>query len=187
MARPVTDPALVAEGVALVRAGASTAEAAAALRAAGKRISQRTIERALGPGGAGAVQPIAPPKAPAPPTIAAGSPVERLRAYAAHDPEALLVLADLLSEDESPDGISTLERVRKLIKRVERRALEAKEGRFGTLAGVLDRLYARERLLLGPPPARPDAVLEELRRLEALAIAKIEEHLPDPIDPKELQ
>ncbi len=129
----------------------------------------------------------ATPAAPSTPTIAAGLPVERLRTYAAHDQEAVVVLLDLLAEDEAPEDISTLDRVRRLIKRVERRALEAKDNRFGTLAGVLDRLYARERLLLGPPPAPPDAVLEELRRLDRDAIEKIEEHLPDRIDPKELQ
>lgn len=138
---------------------------------------------------ADAIEAAAKASAPAAqtPSIAPGLPLVRLRTYAAHDPEASTVLADLMAEEEAPEDVTTLERVRRLIKRVERRALEAPNSRFSPLAGVLDRLYARERLLLGPPPAPPDAVQEELRRLDADAIAKIEEHLSDRIEPREVQ
>lgn len=127
----------------------------------------------------------APPATHAP-TLATGAPIERLRAYAAHDGEALVVLADLVADDEPAETVTTLERVRKLIRRVERRALDAKDARFAPLAGVLDRLYARERLLQGAPPARPDVVQEELRRLDGEVLRRIEEHATDPITSEEL-
>lgn len=180
------------------RTGESLSEAAAAVG-----VGSRTAYRHAGPG-AGTGRPPSAPGGPdllAPaggihgaaavaaipvPIVASGAPVDRLRAYAAHDEEALRVLADLLADDEAPDAVTTLDRVRKLIRRTERRALDAKEARFGTLAGVLDRLYARERLLQGPPPAPPDAVLAELRRLDGEVLARIEALADEPIAPHEV-
>ena len=215
--RPPKDPDLVAEGVRLVQQGTWTPEEAAEeitleqLKKLGKKstpmekrrvtISGRTIRRALPPGG-----PSAPPAPPVRGAAqkrrgcrsrakaqgvqeqrrpAAAPPLERLRGYAAHDPEALSLLDDLYAED-APEMLP-LDRVRKLIPIVERRALNAPANRFAPLGGLLDRLYARERQLMGPPPPAPDAVNEILRIRDLEAIAKIEEHLPDRITPEELR
>jgi hypothetical protein len=119
------------------------------------------------------------------PDDATGEPIARLRSLVANDPEVVVLVEDLLADDE-PEDVTTLDRVRRLIRRTERRALVAKEQRFGTLGTLLDRLYARERQLLGPPPVRPDAVLEELRRLDGEVLARIEQHAAEPITSQEI-
>lgn len=126
------------------------------------------------------------PAAPVEPPIAEGAPVDRLRAYAAHDPGATRALEDLLLE-EDPGSVSSLERIRRLIRLTEIRMLNAKPERYGPLAGVLEKLIARERMLLPAPPPPPNALLEELLRLDEEAREMIEQHAPDPITAKEIQ
>jgi hypothetical protein len=132
-----------------------------------------------------AVQSTAP--LPSEPSLAQGSPIDRLRAYASHDRGAATALEELISDDADPEGVTTLDRVRRLIARTERRALGATDTRYGTLGSLLDRLYARERALTPDPPPAPDAVLEVWRGRDAEAIALIEHLLETPIAAAEIR
>lgn len=83
----------------------------------------------------------------------------------------------------------TLAVARRMLRRLERDYKTADNSRDKSGLGekVLSALGRVEQILARrPPPPRPDVVLEELRRLDLEAIAKIEEHLPDPIKSEEI-
>ncbi len=130
----------------------------------------------------------APEAERAPPVVAEGTPAERLRAYAAHDPQAAQLLTDLLSPPAalSGDSLATVRVLLDELVRDFRRASSVREK--GVLADKINgQIKTVERILRSRPrPVPPDAVLEELRRLDAEAIALIEQHLPEPITAAEL-
>lgn len=127
------------------------------------------------------------PPAPAVTAMASGAPVDRLRAYAAHDSDALAVLDRLCQERVlTTDLKSTILNTLSMLEAEFRTASPIRRGPLGkALLTAIDR--ARIYFPEPPPQKTRNEVLEELLALDADAIARIEEHLPDPIDPKEIQ
>lgn len=129
----------------------------------------------------------ATPAAPVPAQLAAGAPIDRLRAYAAHDNEARMVLDRLAATPEPTTDLkaaalrhlATLEADYKIASPIRRGPIAA------SIVSAL-----RELRQYFPPPApteTPDQVLDRMVALDADAITKIEEQLPDRIDPKEIR
>ena len=172
-----------AQGVALVAAGATPDQAARQLQEQGKQISAKTITRG--------VNRIDVPR-PAPqvlaPQVLPGSPIERLRAYAAHDAEALSVLERMAS---TPAIVTTDLKAAALrhLAQLETDYHTAGPIRRGPLAKAI--LGAIRELRVYFPPAAPpksrDEIIDELRRLDDETRAIIEQHAPDPILVNEIQ
>lgn len=119
---------------------------------------------------------------------AAGLELAEGRAKAA---EGEAVLAEWLARpfpDDAFDG-DTLSATKRLLGQIIGRFRRAGNSREASglaekalaAVGRLEQIEARR-----PAPPRPDMVLEALRRLDLDAIAKIEEHLPNPITPAEI-
>lgn len=129
----------------------------------------------------------ATPAAPLLAQLATGAPIDRLRSYAGHDQEARLVLDRLAAAPEPTTDLkaaalrhlATLEADYKIASPIRRGPIAA------SIVSAL-----RELRQYFPPPApaeTPDQVLERLAALDADAVTKIEEKLPDRIDPKEIR
>lgn len=187
------DPAKIAEGLRLLDEGDPEAAVAAA------EVSLRTLYRARDDAAKKVPPaPALPEPAPAPVEVPAAAPPEAQKLVHVRlvklEPTAPAARASAPSSpeddgsddlDEAPEAIPTLDRVRRLIQRTEKKLLKAPEVRFGVWGSLLERLYRREQLLLGPPPPPPDAIQEELRRLDAEMLDLIEQHLAKPITPAE--
>jgi len=195
--RPKKPADVVAEGLGMIAGGATPDEAADQLKAAGRSVSSRTLRRAaeglpLPPGGAVSPRPdllelvrrILEARYPAALTELDEGLAVHLRGDAGEFqawlerplPDAVL--------DEDPLVVTTRV-LAGLVGRFERaRTGREASGLAEKIIGAIGRLdqIARSR----PKPQEPDAVLEELRRQDGVAIAKIEEHLADKIDPKEI-
>jgi hypothetical protein len=173
--------------VALVAAGSTPEQAAKKLQEQGKQISAKTITRGVNRIDVRPAQP-APPEAPTAPVIVAGAPIERLRAYAAHDLEALAVLERMAS---TPAIVATDLKAAALrhLAQLETDYHTAGPIRRGPLAKAI--LAAIRELRVYFPPAPPqksrDELIEELRRLDEETLALIEQHAPNPIEAKEIQ
>lgn len=200
--RPRKSPDVVAAGLALVATGASPEEAAEKLRELGRPVAARTLRNALA----------APPTLAARPSAAAssvpahdGPSLDLVRGIlAARHPAALAELdtglalwkagGDLEAWKSRPlpvaeIGEDMLGELRQMLAMVRGRAAIATDTRFASLMEKANALIGRieEIERRRPKPKPPDAVLEELRRLEADAIEQIEVRLPNPITAKELQ
>lgn len=127
------------------------------------------------------------PAAPLVPAMAQGAPVERLRAYAGHDEEAEALLDRLCATPEITTDLKAA--ALRHLGMLERDYHVASPVRRGPLAkGILAAIRELRAYFPPPPPTKTrDEVLEELRALDAEAIERIEERLPERIDPKEIQ
>lgn len=127
------------------------------------------------------------PQALVEPRIAEGPPVDRLRAYAAHDEEAGDLLERLLTPAEPTTDLKAA--ALRHLGTLERDYLHAPAIRRGPLAkSIISAL--RELRVYFPPPAPTktrDEVLEGILAADAEAISLIEQHIADPLDPKEIQ
>lgn len=178
--------------VALVQLGDLTPEQAAEeLRKNGQDISSRTIRRALknvGYVAPAAEQPSAPFQAAQAAQVVEGTPIERLRAYAAHDAEALAVLERMASK---PAIVTTdlKESALRHLAQLEVDYHTAQPIRRGPLAkAILAAIQAcRVYFPPAPTPKSRDEVLEELRRLDQETLAIIEQHAANPIEAQEIQ
>ena len=116
----------------------------------------------------------APPATHAP-TLATGAPIERLRAYAAHDGEALAVLERFLA----PPDVSSdpRENARRLLANVESDYMGAGASKRGALAEkvVAAIREVRQWFPPAPPAPTPDAERLALELLDGEAVAAIEE------------
>ncbi len=138
---------------------------------------------------ADAIEQAARATSPAPivPTMASGAPVERLRAYAAHDAEALAVLERLAATPTATTDIhGTLLETLTEMREEFRKAPWNRRGPAGkNLMAAIDRAM---RLLPPPPPQKtPDEVNATLLRLDEEMRAMIEQHAPHPITAEEIQ
>lgn len=177
--RPRKDAAAVAAGLVHLDNG----DLAAAVAASGcsaatlyRRQAERDAASPRGPNPPPAPRPLPAPAPPLPPVFVAPPP-----------PEPEEDFDDDIEEPDETEIPTTLARVRRLLRKVERRAERAPPTKFPALGSLLERLYAREARLLGPPKPEPDAVLAKLAELDGAAIALIEQHLPDPITPTEVR
>lgn len=132
----------------------------------------------------------AAPQAPVNAEIVPGSPIERLRAYAAHDEKALAVLDRMASIPASAD-VSTDLRAKALrhLTILEQDYHIADPIRRGPLAKNIVAALKELRVYFPPTPPEKsrDQILEELIRLDEETRAIIEQHAPDPITAKEIQ
>ncbi|HEY6548576.1 MAG TPA: hypothetical protein VI589_11750 [Vicinamibacteria bacterium] len=85
-------------------------------------------------------------------------------------------------------GEDTLAECRSLLGIVKERAATAPAQRFASLVEKANQLIGRIEQIEArrPKPPRLDVVVEELRRLDGEAIAQIEQHLVDKIEPSEV-
>lgn len=129
----------------------------------------------------------ATPPAPIAPVMATGAPVERLRAYAGHDAEALAVLERLASTPEVTTDLKAA--ALRHLAQLEHDYHLATPVRRGPLAKAILTAIQGLRVYFPPPPTPKtrDEVLEELLRLDEEARAIIEQHAPDPITAQEIQ
>lgn len=122
------------------------------------------------------------PRAPVAADLAPGAPIERLRAYAAHDGEALAVLERLAATPAITTDLKAA--ALRHLAQLEADYHHASPVRRGPLAKAI--LAAIRELRVHFPPPAPvkerDQVIEELLALDADAITRIEEHLPDRIE-----
>lgn len=173
VAKPPVPRQNVDRAIAARRGGATWVEAAAAGPIGERTLREYMAREAVSRSGAPRARP-PPPKAPRP---------SRAPATAVEPPPSLTLDA-IEAGDDGADLLAILRgELRYAIGARKRAKTDAGERAWSKR---VDELVKAVERLAPPLPPPPDLVRQELARLDGEVIALLEQHLPQPVDPKEI-